>query len=178
MFVILILSEIWLYNPNSPSKEIPCSPRWCTLSSQRWLSESTFFSSVFSYPPKIGKIYYLLLSGKTFHFPDASPSGNIIDLLLKCLEEIMLSCILHAWSGCHHCPCISIMTCTCPFPWARRSSVMLTLLKFTDVWIFRCQVSGHQKWKHGNFLLEHQTYIKYHLNVINFLKSHKCFTHL
>lgn len=87
-------------------------------------------SSFFFYKNKIGKIYYLLLSGKTFHFPDAGSSENVIGLLLKFLEVIPLSCILHSWSSCQRYQCISITTYICPFPWEKRSRMILTLLKF------------------------------------------------
>lgn len=105
--VIIILCEIWLYNL--------CffDITYSVLSNVIVITHIP--SSFFSYKKKIGKIHYLLLSGKTFHFPDAGSSGNIIDLLLKFFKVIMLSYILHSWSNCHHYLCISITTYICPF---------------------------------------------------------------
>lgn len=108
---------------------IQASPRLFTQYCQKWYSQKAHFFNHFFLTKKLENICYLLLSGKTFHFPDASTSGNIIDLLLKSVEVIPLSFILHSWSSCHHYPCISITTYTCPFPWERRNRIMLSLLK-------------------------------------------------
>lgn len=108
---------------------IQASPRLCTLYCQKWQSQKALFKIIFLLQKTLENIYYLLLRGKTFHFPDASTSENIIDLLLKFLEVIPLSYILHSWSSCHHYPCISITTYICPFPWERRNRIMLSLLK-------------------------------------------------
>lgn len=108
-------------------------------------------SSFSSYKKKkLGKIYCLLLSGKTFHFPDASPSRNLTALLLKFLEMITLSYILRSWSSYHHYPCISITTYIYPFPWERKNGMMLTLLKFhicLNFYVSSLRSSKTEAWK-------------------------------
>ena len=143
-----------------------CNPVW-NLAIQPvlvlWIAKcdtvKNHIPSLFSlYNKKIGKIYYLLLSGKALHFPHASTSGNIIAPLLKFLEGITLSYILHSWSSCHHYRCISITSYTCPFPWERRSRMILTLLVFHRGWNFYRSSLRLSKWKHENLL-----YVKHYL---------------
>lgn len=120
----------------------------------------SILSSFFSYKKKKEGIYCLLLSGKAFHFPDASPLGNLIALLLKLLEMIALSYILCSWSSCHHYPCISITTYIYPFPWERTNRMMLTLLKFhirLNFYVSSLRSSNIEAWKSLRTLHLHKT---------------------